>query len=209
MDKKETAAATKRYTASANIKLKPEPFAEYEEALKKLNSHLETKHKKRTAEREFVLDVLYSIDNLIDPTRLHELVCNRHGMVSRASIYNSLLLFQELGLVRKIQVLNDSLTFYERALGNEAHPFAVCQSCGTIWSLPPLDLAHQIDEMTPSRFTPLFHSLIVGGICQKCLQKKKKEEVAQETAYQENLLAKETKKLKAKARKKGKKQKLT
>jgi len=184
MEKKQTSALTKRYVLTDPIKLREKPFGDYQLALQKLNGYLAEKHKKSTSEREYILDTLYRTDRLVDPTTLHTLVCEHHGLVSIASIYNTLLLFQEIGVARKIMLLNGSLTFYERSIGNPAHPIAVCPHCKTIWSLPPMDFVQQFNNLVPTRFSPLGYSMIIDGICQKCLQKQKKEEKAQEMAYQ-------------------------
>lgn len=199
MEKKK-AKAIKRYTLTESPKLLDDCLEGYENALKTLHSYLAEKHKKETSEREYILNILYRLDTLVEPTTIHKLVCDTHGLVSLASIYNSLMLFQEIGVVRKIQILGDGMSYYERAYGNPDHPFAICPQCKTVWSLPPEDIVKQIDALTTTRFNPLSHTLIVTGICQRCLQQKKKEAIAAEKAYQEQLIANAKKRSKAKAK---------
>lgn len=204
MEKKINSTLTRRYVLGNDVKLRETPYEAHAQALQRLRDHLADKHKKQTSERECILDILYRTDVLLEAQTLHSLVCENHSLISPASVYNTLLLFQEIGIVRKIMLFNDSLTFYERSLGNPAHPFAVCPHCKTVWSLPPMDFAQQFDNLLPTRFSSLGHSMIIDGICQKCAQRRKKESIAEEKAYQEARASKEKKRLKAKAKKQKK-----
>ncbi|MDO4497498.1 MAG: transcriptional repressor [Bacteroidales bacterium] len=164
----------KRYILTDDALLAEQPAASYDKALHKLHKYVEEQNKKWTTEREVILNIIYRVDRLIAPPTLHQLVCNHHCSVSLASVYNTLLLLLELGLIRKVIFPSDSTTYYERALDNPAHPFAICPTCKVVWSLPPMQFAEEMNSLLPSRFYPSEHTMIIEGVCQKCHQNKKK-----------------------------------
>lgn len=65
-----------------------------------------------TAQRRLIAQVLFARNQHITPEQLHELVKQSGHHVSKATVYNTIGLFAEKGLVREIHVSN-SKTYYD------------------------------------------------------------------------------------------------
>ena len=77
-----------------------------------------------TAQRRLIAQVLFERNRHVTPEQLHELVNRRGDRVSKATVYNTLGLFAEKGLVREIHVSN-SRTFYDSNTHRHHHFYNV------------------------------------------------------------------------------------
>jgi len=84
-------------------------------------------------------------------------------LVNLASVYRSLNIFAELGIV------NTEIIGMERryCLASEAHHHISCLECGR---LEKIKCNHSFEKI--KNFTNVKHQLILKGICQKCADKK-------------------------------------
>jgi Fur family iron response transcriptional regulator len=73
-----------------------------------------------TAQRRTIARVLYAKNQHITPEQLHALVNQGDERVSKATVYNTLSLFAEKGLVREIHV-SSSKTFYDSNTSRHHH----------------------------------------------------------------------------------------
>jgi len=87
--------------------------------------------------------------------------------LSKATIYNSLKLFLEAGLIRAVKI-EDNETRYD--IITEAHGHFKCEECGTI-----SNFQIDIDSIVTgelSGFKVVDRNMYFKGICQKCLLNK-------------------------------------
>mgnify|MGYP006227352099 FL=1 len=77
-----------------------------------------------TAQRRTIARVLFARNQHLTPEQLHEMVSQGDEKVSKATIYNTLSLFAEKGLVREIHVSN-SKTFYDSNTSRHHHFYNV------------------------------------------------------------------------------------
>jgi len=77
-----------------------------------------------TAQRRTVARVLFSRNQHVTPEQLHELITLSGARVSKATVYNTLGVFAEKGLVREIHVSN-SKTFYDSNTSRHHHFYNV------------------------------------------------------------------------------------
>lgn len=151
---------------------------EYEVALEQMESYLRSQKKRCTIERRYVLEVLYRLDWPIDTALLHDYVCEMQGNVALTTIYNTLELLEQLHLVRRIELVNHGMTFFERSLGLEPHGFVICNECGSLRHLRLSSLMPALQTQLPTGFEPQDFTLQIHGLCAKCqratLRKKKK-----------------------------------
>jgi len=77
-----------------------------------------------TAQRRTVARVLFSRNQHVTPEQLHELINLSGARVSKATVYNTLGVFAEKGLVREIHVSN-SKTFYDSNTSRHHHFYNV------------------------------------------------------------------------------------
>ncbi len=123
---------------------------------------------RRTPEREEILREIFEISGHFDVDELYLRLRRRGAKVSRASIYRSLPLFIDCGLVREVD-FSEGHWHYEPIYGRARHGHLRCLGCGEIleFEAPALNLVE-------SRLAVQFnydikgHSLEVQGYCRAC-----------------------------------------
>jgi len=141
---------------------------EYDEALRIMEDHLRSQHKRCTVERRFILQALYQLSSPVDISTLHKLVCADEGSVALTTVYNTLDLLVELKLANRLELVSRGMTFFERTLGQEPHGFVICEQCGSIKVLRRLQVLQQFEPQLPKGFLPEAYTLQIHGLCAKC-----------------------------------------
>ncbi len=93
---------------------------EIEVVRKKLTEFLEKNQQRKTPERYAILEEIYRIDEHFDIDFLYKLFKEKQFRVSKATIYNTLELLLDAGLVRKHQ-FGKVQAFYEKSYFNKNH----------------------------------------------------------------------------------------
>ncbi len=140
-----------------------------------LTDYLQANRHRKTPERYAILDTIYSIKGHFDiETLYHYMEDEGEFRVSRATLYNTILLFIDANLVIKHQFGNSSQ--YERAYNNENHFHMICMQCGKVTEFQNDELKDAIFNAKFNKFYPSHYSLYVYGMCQKCnLAKRRKK----------------------------------
>jgi Fe2+ or Zn2+ uptake regulation protein len=84
--------------------------------------------------------------------------------LSFATIYSTLDLFEELGLVRRVSTLRGATVYDSRT---DPHGHALCRRCGAMWDLD----AGTAAAAAPDGFTVEEASVQVVGLCADCRQR--------------------------------------
>lgn len=139
----------------------------------RFSSFLKHKHLRFTAERFTVLDgVLMMTDRFTTDDLMRTIVEHADIKVSRASVYNTLTLLVECGIVRQIS-LTARVGYYERSdFGHTTH--LICSQCGKIKDIKDKPFVAFMNVRNYSAFTAERYTLCVYGICSACARKKKK-----------------------------------
>lgn len=153
-----------------NIKIREQVRNEFTDYL--------TLHKHRkTPERYAILDHIYSTKGHFDMDVLYLSMKESNFRVSRATLYNTIELLLDCGLVVKHQ-FGANVSQYERAYGNENHHHAICLVCGAVKEYKNVNLFTPTQQKMLKRFKISYYSMYVYGICSKCEKIKKVEEKA-------------------------------
>ena len=130
---------------------------------------LATHQHRKTPERFAILEKIYTLEGHFDAETLYESMQQEYR-VSLATVYNTLDLLLEAGLVIKHQF--DGLSAqYEKSLGANIHNHAVCTVCGKVKEFTDKKMRKAIQSKEFANFKSTHYSLYVYGVCKKCSKK--------------------------------------
>lgn len=150
----------------------------YAEAKNKFSRYLEEKRHRKTPERFTILSEIYGRDDHFDVEMLYIDLKNKNHRISRATVYNTLDLLLDCGLVIKQQFGNNT-ALYEKAYGYRQHDHLICNYCHKVLEFcdPRLqktqDMVGQLFgfEVTQHALTLYGNPQINDeGICLRCSQ---------------------------------------
>jgi Fe2+ or Zn2+ uptake regulation protein len=141
----------------------------YDEALAQLTAHLERFNKKCTTERTMILRKLHQLTVPINVQRLGLLLAADHQRVSTATLYNTLQLFCDAGLVNRIDLTADGGTaYYIRTVGLPPRVYIICKRCGNIVTAHTEALAEELQRTVPRGFKVTQQAFHIMGLCARC-----------------------------------------
>ena len=139
-----------------------------------LTDYLQKNGHRKTPERYAILDTIYSIQGHFDiDTLYHFMEDEGNFRVSRATLYNTIILLMDANLVIRHQFGSSSQ--YERAYKNGTHHHMICTDCGIVTEFEDEKMKQAIVETKLKRFTTTHYSLYIYGMCSKCASAKRKK----------------------------------
>lgn len=135
---------------------------------KLFRNFLGEKRLKLTKERLAVLNEVFSFHGHFGPEQLYFRIRDSGSKASRASVYRTLNLLVESGLVEKI-TRTDRGNVYEHTYGHSHHDHLICTLCGEITEFFSEDLERIQNEICGKNlFRGVSHILEIRGVCGKC-----------------------------------------
>lgn len=135
-----------------------------------LNSLLAKNGYKITSQREIIFQVM--LDNMgkhLSPEEIYEIVNKVDKDIGIATVYRTLLLFEELGIVYKDD-FDDNRNRYELSSDEKHHHHhLICKNCNSIIEVK-YDLLDEIEDYIKKEygFAITDHDLKFYGLCQDC-----------------------------------------
>lgn len=139
-------------------------------AVDKFREFLLTKGMRLTSERETVVTAVYATHEHFDADLWVEKLERRKGApcASRSTVYRTLRLLEEAGLIRKVARANDR-EVYEHDYGYPQHDHLICKKCGAMTEFPNEAIAEVLEKVAADHgFLMSGHRLEVEGICATC-----------------------------------------
>lgn len=144
-----------------------------------LNDYLQWNGLRKTPERYAILDAVYTFDGHFTLAMLKQRMDEeRHFVVSLATLYNTIRIMEEAGLVVCHRL--GGKTEYERiSMAGESHFHLVCSGCGKVREFHNERLYRYMRDIKVYRFTVNSCTIYMYGLCTKCsnAQKRKKEKM--------------------------------
>jgi Fur family ferric uptake transcriptional regulator len=140
---------------------------EGDKTLEQMREELRARGGRVTPQREIVLAALYKMPGHVTAEEVHEVVAADHPSINQSTVYRTLELLEELGLVYHSHVGHGSNSYHLASRGWHLH--LVCQNCGVeieadLESLEPV--AREL--RTRYGFEPDFSHFAVVGVCADC-----------------------------------------
>ena len=96
-----------------------------------LDQYLERMRLKQTPQRRVIVEALLGIDGHVDAEELHKMVVKEGHEIGLATVYRTLNLLTEAGLVEQ-QSFQDGRAVFEVSHPNGHHDHLICTECGLV-----------------------------------------------------------------------------
>ena len=134
---------------------------------KKIASLLSQKGHKLTAQRRAVIDVVVNSREHLAPAALYERVRRTHPAIGLVTVYRTLEMLYELGLICRVHRGGKSRTYTLAPQGHHHH--LVCAQCGTVADFTGCDLELLQQRLSQETgFNIEGHLLQFVGHCRNC-----------------------------------------
>ena len=145
--------------------------------VKRFSAFLEQNKLRKTPERMAILNCILKINSLFTIDRLFQLMDKTDYHVSRATVYNTIDLLSQCGIIRR-HVFEGMQPQYERITAS-TRGYLVCTVCGKAKDVRDNDfIAFMNAHKKISSFTMSHYSLYMYGTCGACARKLKKNSKA-------------------------------
>jgi Fur family ferric uptake transcriptional regulator len=146
-----------------------EPLKVTESPEEKFREFLEIRGEKLTEPRRVLVNHIFNSHKHFDADELVADLRESGRRVSRSTVYRSLRLLVEAGLLRELRLTNR--TAYEHAYGYPSHDHMHCTECGAIVEFRNDEIRRIRDEIGQHfGFRADNHRFVITGKCSNCLK---------------------------------------
>src|SRR4051794_12383072 len=137
---------------------------------KPLIDALRARGQRVTPQRLVINRTIRARDQHVSAEQVLEAVEERLPNVSLPTVYSTLELLEELGLIRRVGSVAGRVLYDSRL---EDHHHAVCSKCGRIEDIDaPLDAAAAVAAGAKAGFADVHAGLVVTGVCRRCARRR-------------------------------------
>lgn len=146
----------------------PDAVAEHGATAARFREFLATRGLRMTRERIMILDAILAASDHFDAEKLYSDLRARESLVSRATVYRTLDLLVQCGLVDRSRFGSDAFS-YEPMHGREHHDHMVCTACGHVIEFVSEEIERLQDLACVAHdFQSHTHRLTIFGLCARC-----------------------------------------
>jgi Fur family ferric uptake transcriptional regulator len=123
---------------------------------------------RNTVEREQVVKAVFSIHHHFDVEELYLLVRNQNEKISKATVYRTIPLLLQSGLIQEAY-FEDGHLHYEHIYGHEHHCHLRCVDCGKVVEFTE-EAVREVEQKVGEHYEFIVtgHKMEVYGYCAKC-----------------------------------------
>ena len=123
---------------------------------------------KHTQPRRQILDTVFAFHDHFDADQLYERVRQVSTDVSRATVYRTIALLVDSGLVQR-SLRSSARDLYEHIFGHAQHIHWICRRCGMVQESPLEELKPMLNKVAGDlQFSLEDITLNLKGLCWKC-----------------------------------------
>ncbi len=142
----------------------------FERVEREFEAFIRKKGLKLTSQRRRILKRIFSTHRHFTAEEAHDWFRKGRDDVSRATVYRTLSLLVEGGLLDQLDLGGDKKR-YEHLLGRAHHDHLLCTKCGTVVEFQEPRIETLQDEVAKANgFSITSHSLRLFGMCRKCAE---------------------------------------
>ena len=131
-----------------------------------LTEALHARHMRVTPQRLVIHATLEDLGRHATAEQVHDAVAGRVPGVSLPTVYATLELLEQLGLVRRVRPGSGAVLYDPRVA---PHQHAVCRSCGAVEDLDAgVDASGALQAARRAGFAPEGADTVVNGLCARC-----------------------------------------
>jgi len=135
---------------------------------KKIESMLRQRGFKITPQRRTILSAITLSHEHLTPAAIHERVCRKHPGIGLVTIYRTLEILTELGLICEVHAGDNCRSYLIRRPPGHHHHL-ICSDCGTVIDFTDCDLSELEQRLSQeSGFKISGHLLEFLGQCRNC-----------------------------------------
>ncbi|MBN1327651.1 MAG: transcriptional repressor [Candidatus Cloacimonetes bacterium] len=131
-------------------------------------SYLDSRSLKMTRPRKIILEAVFAIHEHFDVDILYDRIRKKHRDVSRATIYRTLPLLVESGLIKQ-SLRCQAKDHYEHIFGHKQHLHFICNRCGRIFEVDSSGIEQDLRKLasgTGFRIEEI--NIEANGLCSDC-----------------------------------------
>ncbi|MDC0336298.1 transcriptional repressor [Pseudodesulfovibrio sp.] len=130
--------------------------------------YLAEKKLKMTPQRRLILDTLLKQGGHLSSEELYAKVKKRDKSVGQATVYRTLKLLNESGLIEPLDFA-DGVTRYEMSYGEDHHDHLICERCGKNIEILDETIENRQEQLAKEHgFKLRRHKMYLYGICSDC-----------------------------------------
>jgi len=139
---------------------------------KKIERELRQHGYKITPQRRTIINAIIDSREHLTPAAIHEKVCREHAGIGLVTIYRTLEILTELGLICEMHAGGSCRSYLIRT-PSEHHHHLICSDCGTVIDFTDCDLSGLERRLAKeTSFKINGHLLEFLGQCRKCRKEK-------------------------------------
>jgi Fur family ferric uptake transcriptional regulator len=143
------------------------PLTVAESPVEKFREFLEIRGEKLTEPRRVLVRHIFNTHKHFDADELVRDLHDAGHQVSRSTVYRTLRLLVEAGLLRELRLTNRSA--FEHDYGYPAHDHLHCTSCNRIVEFRNEKILELRDSISLAHgFRPTGHRFVITGVCSTC-----------------------------------------
>ena len=136
--------------------------------IQKFREYVKERGLRKTPERERIIEEIFSIHDHFDVDELFLRLRNKRKRISKASLYRTIPLLIESGLVKEVY-FEDGHLHYEHIYGHQEHSHLRCHRCGRIVEFADEEIGN-LQRRLGKRYDFIVtgHRVELFGYCPQC-----------------------------------------